>query len=162
MISNGIVTNEEIIASDPELVTAFVAAFDHGLRDTINNPSEAYLLSAKYIDGLPLPDDLKAALERDAAGMNEFFNAQPNPTREAMAQARTDLHDTLSAQFDSTTLLQFRVLLASIDMWDADQLGYTDPASWQVAADTLTEMGLLTEPVDLASAYTNEFLPENP
>ena len=37
MVSNGIITNEETIANDPALVSAFVEAFDHGLRDVINN-----------------------------------------------------------------------------------------------------------------------------
>lgn len=162
MVSNGVVTNEETSASDPGMVAAFVAAFDHGVRDSISNPSEAYLLSAKYVDGLPLPDDLKAVLERDADGMRSFFYAGGNSPREAMAQVRADLLAALEAQFDSTTLLQFRVLLSSIDMWDADRLGYTDPASWQLTADTLVSMGLLTAPVDLDGAYTNDFLPETP
>ncbi|HVU12684.1 MAG TPA: ABC transporter substrate-binding protein, partial [Phototrophicaceae bacterium] len=38
MVSNGIITNEDTLTNDPELVKAFVDAFDHGLRDTINNP----------------------------------------------------------------------------------------------------------------------------
>lgn len=162
MVSNGVVTNEETIANDPELVAAFVAAFDRGLRDTIDNPSEAYLLSAKYVDGLPLPDDLKAALERDAEGMRGFFYAGGNSPRDRMAQVRADLLTALTDQFDSTTLLQFKVLLSSIDMWDADQLGYTEPESWQLTEDTLMNMGLLTEPTDLTGAYTNDFLPEVP
>ncbi len=161
MVSNGIVTNEETIANDPALVTAFVAAFDHGLRDSINNPSEAYLLSAKYVDGLPLPDDLKTTLENDAA-MNAIVSGDATATRETVAQARADLIAALEAQFDSTTLLQFRVLLSSIDMWDADQLGYTDPASWQLTADTLVSMGLLDAAPDLSGAYTNDFLPGVP
>ena len=55
-----------------------------------------------------------------------------------------------------------RVLLSSIDMWDADQLGYTDPASWQLTADTLVSMGLLDAAPDLSGAYTNDFLPGVP
>ncbi len=162
MVSNGIVTNEETIANEPELVSAFVTAYDQALHDTINNPAEAYLLSANYVDGLPLPDDLKATLEQSAAQTAEFWHAQPHPTREGMQQVRADLYAGLSARFDSTTLLQVQVLLASIDLWDADQLGYTDPASWQVTADMLTQMGLLNAPVDLAAAYTNGFLPALP
>lgn len=161
MVSNGIVTNEETIATDPELVAAFVAAFDRGLRDTINNPSAAYLISARYVDGLPLPGTFRTALEGDAA-MNEILSGDASVTRDAAAQARADLLDALSAQFASTTLLQFKVLLTSIAMWDADQLGYTDPASWQLTEDTLMSMGLLTEPVDLTGSYRNDFLPENP
>jgi NitT/TauT family transport system substrate-binding protein len=155
MVSNGIVTNEETIANEPELVTAFVNAYDKALRDTISNPAEAYLLSAKYVDGLPLPDALKAALEAEAAAPHEAARAQA-------AQYRADLMTTLGAQFDSTTLLQMQVLMASIDLWDADRLGYSDPASWQVTNDVLTRMGLLKSPVDLAAAFTDEFLPAAP
>ena len=162
MVSNGIITNEETIASDPDLVRAFVAAFDHGLRDVINNPAQAYLLSAPYIEGLPLPDDFKAALTREAEATAGFWYADPHPTRESMRQSRADLLDRLKQNFNSATLLQFEVLLSSIDMWDADQLGYTDPQSWQVTADTLVQMGLLDTAPDLSGAYTNDFLPANP
>ncbi len=157
MVSNGIVTNEDTIANDPALVSAFVAAFDHALRDTINNPAEAYLLSAKYIDGLPLPDDLKAALEQAAS--NQADALKTGMTRDQMAQYRAGLLDGLSGQFNSTTLLQMQVLMSSIDLWDADKLGYTDPASWQVTEDTLIKMGQLSAPTDLSAAYTNDFLP---
>jgi putative riboflavin transport system substrate-binding protein len=159
MVSNGIITNEETIANHPDLVKAFVAAFDHGLRDTIDNPSEAYLLSAKYIDGLPLADDLKTALQMEASGEADFLNAQPHSTREAMAQVRIDLFDRLKAKFDETTLLQMQVLLTSIDLWDADQIGYNNAAAWQTTEDILTKMGQLTQSIDLSAAYTNDFLP---
>ena len=159
MVSNGIVTNEDTIANHPELVSAFVAAFDHGLRDTIDNPAEAYLLSAKYVDGLPMTDALKAALEVYAEQTRGFFYAQPHSTRAAMTQARADLYDQLLTQTDETTLLQMQVLLTSINLWDADQLGYTEPAAWQTTADALTAMGQLTKTVDLSAAYTNDFLP---
>lgn len=161
MVSNGIITNEDTITSNPDEVRAFVAAFDHGLRDVINNPAQAYLLSAPYIEGLPLPDDFKAALEREASVTADFWYAHPHPTRETMRQSRADLLDRLKQNFDSDTLLQFEVLLSSIDMWDADQLGYTDPQSWQLTADTLVQMGLLNTAPDLTGAYSNDFLPTN-
>ncbi len=49
--------------------------------------------------------------------------------------------------------------MTSIDLWDADRLGYTDPASWQTTEDTLLKMGTLSAPTDLSAAYTNDFLP---
>ena len=52
MVSNGLVTNEETIAKRPELVRAMLRAFLHGLRDTINNPDEAFTISNKFIEGL--------------------------------------------------------------------------------------------------------------
>jgi NitT/TauT family transport system substrate-binding protein len=161
MVSNGVVTNEETIANEPELVQAVVTAFHKGLRDTINNPAEAYLLSAKYIDGLPLTDDLKAALEVQSAAVQDIWNADPQMTREAAKDARTALYTGLSGTFDTTTLLQMQVLLASIDLWDADRLGYSDESSWDVTQDTLVSMGLLSAPAStLSDAYTNEFVPQ--
>lgn len=157
MVSNGLVTNEETIANEPELVQAVVTAFDKGLRDTINNPAEAYLLSAKYIDGLPLTDELKAALEAQSAAA-QALSGEP---REAISQSRADMYAALSEAFDTTTLLQIQVLLASIDLWDADRLGYSDASSWEVTQDTLVSMGLLSAPADnLSDAYTNDFVPE--
>ena len=159
MVSNGIVTNEETINTDPDLVRNFVAAFDHGLRDVIDNPAQAYLLSAPYVEGLPLADDFKAALETAASDQADWLAAHPEAKHADIAQTRADLLDQLKQSFDSATLLQFEVLLTSIDMWDADQLGYTDPQSWQVTADTLVQMGSLATAPDLSGAYTNDFLP---
>ncbi len=157
MVSNGIITNETTIANDPALVKGMVGAFDHGLRDTIDNPAQAYLLSAKYVDSLPLPDALKTTLEKAASDQADALKAAP--TRTDLVKYRADLYTQLKQNFDDATLLQFEVLLKSIDLWDADQLGYTDPASWQITEDTLTKMGLLTAPIDLTAAYTNDFVP---
>lgn len=53
------------------------------------------------------------------------------------------------------------VLDASLPLWEADQPGYTDSASWETTQDILLASGLLDGPVDnLADAYSNEFLPE--
>ena len=49
LASNGILASEKVIAEDPELVKAFVGAFLKGLQYTIENPDEAYELSANYI-----------------------------------------------------------------------------------------------------------------
>ena len=49
LAANGILASEKIIAEDPELVKRFVGAFLKGLKFTIENPDEAYALSATYI-----------------------------------------------------------------------------------------------------------------
>jgi NitT/TauT family transport system substrate-binding protein len=49
LASNGILANEKVIAQDPDLVRAFVGAFLKGLQYTIDNPDEAFALSASYI-----------------------------------------------------------------------------------------------------------------
>jgi NitT/TauT family transport system substrate-binding protein len=55
--------------------------------------------------------------------------------------------------------VQRRVLDASIALWQADQLGYSQPSAWENMQDLLLQMDLLTAPVDLDSAFTNEYLP---
>ncbi len=158
IVSNGIVTNEATITDNPDLVSAVTHAYDQGLRDTINNPAATYLLSVDYVEGLPMIDELQAALEAAAAAQTEFLATAPD--REAIAQSRADLLTTLEESFAPDVLLQFRVLLATIDLWDAETLGVTDSESWQTAADILITIGALDEVDDLEAGYTNAFVPE--
>jgi NitT/TauT family transport system substrate-binding protein len=58
LASNGIITNETTIAQNPELVRAFVAAFLHGLEDTISDPDAAYETSKKFVENLDQADPL--------------------------------------------------------------------------------------------------------
>jgi len=52
LIANGIVTNEETIANNPDLIRAFANAFAKGIADTISNPEEAYEISLKFVENL--------------------------------------------------------------------------------------------------------------
>lgn len=157
LVSNGIITNEATISNNPDQVTAVVSAFDHGLQDTINNPAEAYLISLDYVEGLPINDDLQSALETASADQEAFLAT--NPDQEAIVDSRATLFADLSSQFPPEDLIQLQVLLATIDLWQADVLGMTDSASWETTRDLLVEMGSLEIDVDLTSAYTNDFLP---
>ncbi len=49
LAANGILASEKVIAEDPELVKGFVGAFLKGLQFTIENPDDAYAMSAAYI-----------------------------------------------------------------------------------------------------------------
>jgi NitT/TauT family transport system substrate-binding protein len=49
LAANGILTSEKVIKENPELVKAFVGAFLKGLKYTIDNPDDAYVLSESYI-----------------------------------------------------------------------------------------------------------------
>jgi NitT/TauT family transport system substrate-binding protein len=158
LVSNGIISNQETIDTDPDFVGSMIAAYDAGMSLTINNPARAYLLSAAYIEGLPLDDDFRAALETLADEQDTFLES--NPEREAVAESRDAMYSNLSEQFDSETLLQFEVLLASIPLWDAEQLGYTDAQSWLNMQDTLIALNQLEAPIELESHYSNDFLPE--
>lgn len=61
LVANGILTNEQTIAENPELVQRFVNAFMRGLRDTLADPDAAYEISKKYVEGLD--DSRKGVLE---------------------------------------------------------------------------------------------------
>jgi len=55
--------------------------------------------------------------------------------------------------------VQKEVLARSIELWKADRIGFSDVAAWENMQNTLLKMGLLTEPLDLSKAFTNEFVP---
>ena len=61
LAANGLLASEKVIAENPELVRAFVGAFLKGLKDTLDNPDEAFTLSGKYI---PNFSDLDAAVQK--------------------------------------------------------------------------------------------------
>ncbi|MDX1613368.1 MAG: ABC transporter substrate-binding protein [Candidatus Promineifilaceae bacterium] len=52
MVANGLITNETMIAEQPQKVQAFVDATLRGLSDTLANPQEAYEISKNYVEGL--------------------------------------------------------------------------------------------------------------
>ena len=52
MVANGIITNETMIAEQPERVEAFVGAVLRGLADTLADPEEAFTISEDYVEGL--------------------------------------------------------------------------------------------------------------
>ncbi len=58
LASNGIITNEQTIANNPDLVRAFVGATLQGLQDTIADPDAAYEISKKYVTDLTQADPL--------------------------------------------------------------------------------------------------------
>jgi len=54
--------------------------------------------------------------------------------------------------------VQKEILATSIEFWQAEKPGYSDPAAWENMQDVLLEMGLLSAEQDLSRAYTNEFV----
>lgn len=157
LVSNGIITGQSLAADDPELVAATVDAFDAGLRLTIANPARAYLLSAPYVDNLPLSDTLREAMETLAEEQDAFL--ADNPDRDAIAASRTRMMEYLAERVtDAAELTQFEVLLASINLWDAESLGYSEPSSWEAMQSTLLEMGALDQSLDVEMLFTNMFI----
>jgi NitT/TauT family transport system substrate-binding protein len=113
LAANGILASEKVIAENPELVKGFVGAFLKGLQYTIENPDDAFAMSAAYI---------------------------PNFA-------------------DQDQAVQKEILTTSIEMWNADRLGYSDPQAWENMQNILLEMKLIPEKMDLSKAFTNEFVP---
>ncbi len=112
LASNGLISNETVIAEQPDLVQRMVQATLHGLADTIANPEEAYEISKKYVEGLA---------EADKA-------------------------------------VQMEVLRTSIEFWKTDAPGQSNTQAWENMQQTLLSMGLITKPLDLNQAFTNEFI----
>jgi NitT/TauT family transport system substrate-binding protein len=57
------------------------------------------------------------------------------------------------------TAVQKQVLATTIELWKADRLGYSDPKAWDNMQAVLLDMGLLTKPLELSKAFTNDFIP---
>jgi NitT/TauT family transport system substrate-binding protein len=56
LASNGLVTNEATLQSDPELVRAVLRAVMHGLQDVLADPDAAFEVCTKYVEGLAEAD----------------------------------------------------------------------------------------------------------
>lgn len=56
LASNGLVTNEATLQSDPELVRAVLRAAMHGLEDVLADPDAAFEVCLKYVEGLAEAD----------------------------------------------------------------------------------------------------------
>lgn len=114
LISNGLVTNEQTLENNPDLVRRMTTALLAGIRDTMADPENAYQISTAYVDGL--------------------------------------------AQADRQVVMG--ILEGSLPYWQTDAPGRSNPESWSNMMNLLLDMGLLSEPLDLSSAYSNDYLPE--
>ena len=117
LVGNGLITSEELLETQPELVAGMARATMQGIVYTAEHPDEAFEICKKYVDNLADLTDEELAIQR-------------------------------------------QVLEKSIDIWQVDNPGYTDPQAWDHMQDLLLQMGLIETPVDLASVYTNELISE--
>jgi NitT/TauT family transport system substrate-binding protein len=111
LASNGLITNETILAENPDLVHRMVNATLRGIRYTHTHTDDAFEDSKNFVEGLDQPDGI----------------------------------------------VQRAVLAISVGLYQLEPLGYSDPAAWKNMETLLLDMGLLTNPLDLDAAYTNEF-----
>lgn len=75
LVANGLITNEETIRDNPDLVRRMVQAVMRGIKYTITHPADAYENCEGYVEGLPALDEhLRIAeIERYAA----LYQADP-------------------------------------------------------------------------------------
>jgi len=97
------------------------------------------------------PDLVKRMVAVLVKGL-EYTIANPDDAYEM-----SKLHVDNLAQADEA--VQKEVLSRSIELWKTDRLGYSDMQAWKNMQDTLLKMGLLSKPLDLNKAFTNEFVP---
>lgn len=60
---------------------------------------------------------------------------------------------------DDNEPVQRAVLEATLFYWQGEPLGKSDPLAWQTTAEMMLEAGLLSGPVEVEQAFTNDFLP---
>jgi NitT/TauT family transport system substrate-binding protein len=53
--------------------------------------------------------------------------------------------------------VQFDVLKASMELYQTDPYGYSQPEAWENMQQILLQMGLMKKEIDLEEAYTNDF-----
>jgi len=59
LVSNGLITSEETLRQQPELVRAFSRAFLRGLADTLADPDAAFEICRQYVEGLDAVEDVQ-------------------------------------------------------------------------------------------------------
>jgi NitT/TauT family transport system substrate-binding protein len=111
LVSNGIITNEDTLKNNPDLVKKMVQATLKGIVEAAGDPDAAYTICKKYVDNL------------DKADSN----------------------------------VQKKILTSTIDLWQVQKPGYSDPQAWENMQNLLLKMGLLKQPLDITKAYTNQF-----
>ena len=60
---------------------------------------------------------------------------------------------------DLDSAVQKQILATSLEQWQAERPGYSNPQAWENMQDVLLDMGLISEKMDLSKAFTNEFIP---
>ncbi len=103
LASNGIITHEQTIAKNPDLVKRMVSAFLKGLADTIANPDEAYNISKKYVPNLSTQNE---TLQKEIL----------NRTIELWKTAHLGLSDAQAWQNMQQTLLKMGLLKKPLDV----------------------------------------------
>jgi len=108
-VSNGLITNEETISQEPELVRSVVRAALRGLRDTLDDPDAAFEICRKYVAGI---DDESAPLQK--AVLEESLNFWRAGDASAKLAAGLGLSDPEAWTASQAFMLQIGLIDAEI------------------------------------------------
>lgn len=104
--SNGLISNEMTLDSDPELVRGMLRALARGVEDVVEDPEAAYEICKRYIEGL---EDADQAVQRQVLDASiEFWRSERAGWSDP--QAWENMHDVL---------LQTGLLKAPVDLEEA-------------------------------------------
>ncbi|MCY3915049.1 MAG: ABC transporter substrate-binding protein [Chloroflexi bacterium] len=157
LVSNGLIVSRAYLEENPDAVARMVGGLAGALRSVIDNPAGAYLASLAHVDSLPADEALLKALESAAEEQVDFLASDPD--RGDIARSRRRLAAELAERFDRAALTQLNVLLNTIELWDAENIGYSDLSSWEAMRDTLDSMGFLEDDAgSLQDAFSNRFV----
>ncbi len=109
LASDGIVTNQELVENDPDLVQAFVSATMRGLRETIDDADSAFDLSLEYIPEAQL-GDIEFQRTVLQASLPYWYNEQT--TQHGLGYTDADLWKTTHTFMLDTELLNAPVEVA--------------------------------------------------
>jgi NitT/TauT family transport system substrate-binding protein len=97
------------------------------------------------------PDLVRTMVSAFLKGMSDAI-ADPDEAYEL-----SKVHVPNLAETDES--VQKEVLARSIDLWQAERLGFSDAQAWENMQATLLKMGLLENEMEIDQAFTNEFIP---
>lgn len=103
----------------------------------------------------------EATIRTDPELVRSFVRAMTRGVQAAIANP--DEAYAISKKFAPDALkddgVEKQVLAATIELWKADRIGLAQAAAWQNMQTTLLEAGLLSQPLDVNAAFTNDFVP---
>jgi NitT/TauT family transport system substrate-binding protein len=102
LASNGLLTNEQTIQADPDLVRGMVRAILRGVQDVLADPEAAYRTCRKYVDGLAEDDPIQKQVLR--ATLDFWKNDRPGQS------------DASAWQNMDATLRSMGLLTATLDI----------------------------------------------
>ncbi len=137
----------------------------------IPNLSISLFVAGHPVDTLPVADTLHLA-SYGLVTNEETFRQNPDLVGRMVAAVLSGIRFTIAHPEDAfecsqafvddlgyaNAAPQMDILEASISFYQGDPLGYAVPQAWENTHALLLEMGLLTTPIDLSAAFSNDFI----